>query len=355
MLDFTQIGLQANIGIFVAAAVVVWLAGGRLSRYADAISRKTGVGQAMIGLLLLAGVTSLPEIAVTVTAAVAEDTQLAVNNLFGSIAMQVTILALIDFTVRRRALTAILPSPVLLLQGNLNVLLLTLAAAAMVVGDVGLFGVGAWSTACFVAYLGCAWILSRTKGRSPWLPAREGGVDNDVIADQEAREERHKESRDEERPLRSTVTRTAIAALLILAAGYLLSQSGSAIAEQTGLGSSFVGFVLIAMSTSLPELSTALSAARLGRFTMAISDILGTNLINVGLVFLVDLAAPGELAFNQTGSFASFGALLGIVLTAIFLVGLTERRNLTVGRIGLDSAAVVIGYVGGVIILYGLR
>jgi cation:H+ antiporter len=142
---------------------------------------------------------------------------------------------------------------------------------------------------------------------------------------------------------------------VILVAGYALSQTGSAIAEQTGLGSSFVGFVLVAISTSLPEFSTALEAARLGRFTMAISDILGTNLINVGLLFLVDAVARGEPVLNVVGAFSQFGALLGIIVTTLFLVGLAERRDRTIFRLGIDSAAVLVVYVGGLVLLYTLR
>lgn len=356
MPDFTQFTVGLNFLFFAVAAVFVWLAGTRLSRYADAITRKTGIGEAVMGLMLLAGVTSLPEISVTVSSAVAGDTQLALNNLFGSIAMQVAVLAVIDFAIGRKALTAVVPEPTLMLQGVLNVLLLALAAGAMVVGDVLFFGVGAWSTAFLFAYIGCVWMLAGAKGRSPWLPAREGRLDEDVMRQAEARTEREKEKEHEERPLRSTIVRTVLAALVILVAGYVLSRSGSAIAEQTGIGSSFIGFVLLAIATSLPELSSALSAARLGRYTMAISDILGTNLINVALIFLVDLVSTGgEPVLSQGGDFAIFGALLSIVVTSLFLVGLAERRDMTAGRIGFDSVAVLVLYVGGLTILYTLR
>jgi cation:H+ antiporter len=83
--------------------------------------------------------------------------------------------------------------------------------------------------------------------------------------------------------------------------------------------------VLIAIATSLPELGSARSTARFGLFTMAISDILGTNLINVGRVLVVDAVATGEPVLTQVDKFSVFKALLGIVHTTLFLVGLTER------------------------------
>ena len=113
--------------------------------------------------------------------------------------------------------------------------------------------------------------------------------------------------------------------------------------------------VLVAISTSLPELSTVLAAARLGLYTMAISDILGTNLFDVALLFLVDAVAGGEPALGSAGRFGAMAGLLGILVTAIFVAGLAERRDRTVLGIGYDSAAVLVTYLSGIAILYSLR
>ena len=93
---FENVPLPANIAVFVVAAIIVWIAGTRLSLYADAIARRTGIGQAALGVLLLGGVTSLPEIAVAGSAAISGAGALAVNNLLGGFTMQVAILAVAD-------------------------------------------------------------------------------------------------------------------------------------------------------------------------------------------------------------------------------------------------------------------
>jgi cation:H+ antiporter len=351
-MDLAEMGLALNLAIFVVAGIAVWVAGTRMSGYADEISKKTGLGQALIGLLLLAGVTSLPEIGVSVTAAASGNADLAVNNLFGSIAMQVAILAVIDFVIGRRALTSVVPDPGLLLLGTLNVLLLSIAAAGMVVGDIAFVGIGLWAWASLAAYIFSLWLLSQTQGRRPWLATDLAG--GSVVPLDEPAAEGEDDEGFAGVP-RAIIVRVIIAAAVILVAGYALAQSGDAIAEQTGLGSSFVGFVLVAVSTSLPEFSTALGAARLGRFTMAISDILGTNLINIGLLFVVDAVAAGEPVLNAVGSFSVFGAILGVIVTTLFLAGLAERRDRTIFRLGIDSAAVLVVYLGGLVILYALR
>ncbi|MCR4264675.1 sodium:calcium antiporter [Nitratireductor sp. ZSWI3] len=352
MIDFTQFGLPVNFLLFAVAAVVVWSVGSRLAYYADAISRATGIGQATIGIVLLAGVTSLPEIGVTATASLDGNAALAVNNLFGSIALQVALLAIVDVFIGKDALTAVVPEPTVLLQGSLNVILISAAAAAMVVGDVNVLGVGLWSWGALLAYLACVRILSRAEGRKPWLAAEDGHVAHGLI---EVQEEKTAAGRKSAPDLRSLLWRTAAAAAAILVAGYVLAETGEAIAQQSGLGSSFVGFVLVALATSLPELSTAVSAARRGLFTMAISDILGTNLINVALIFLVDLLDQGEPVIGRLGSFPVFGALLAVVLTALFQAGLAERKDKSILRMGYDSLLVLIVYTGGVVLLYTLR
>lgn len=180
MLEFTQFPPPVNLALFAVAAVTVLFAGARLSRYADAISSITGIGHAVMGIILLAGVTSLPEIGVTATASLDGDSALAINNLFGSIAMQVALLAAVDFAIGRRALTAVVPEPTVMLEGSMNVLLLAIAACGMVVGDVAFLGVGLWSWGCLLGYLVCVWILSR-EGYTPWLAAGEGEPDDALM------------------------------------------------------------------------------------------------------------------------------------------------------------------------------
>lgn len=354
---FHELGLWANTGIFAVAAVVVWLAGTRVSLLADTIARKTGIGHAVIGLLLLGGVTSLPEIGVTVTAAWIGNASLAVNNLLGSIALQVAILAVVDAAIGRRALTSVVPDATVLIQGTLSILLLALPVAAVVCGDIAFLGVGLWAWGCLTAYLISTWLLSRNKGNMPWSPVSRNearGVDPERQHDQLQPQARSGSADDEGESLGRVVAKVSGLAAVILIAGFAVSQTGDAIAAQSGMGSSVVGYVLVAAATSLPELSSTLSAARIGNYTMALSNILGTNLLNVGLLFVVDLVASGDPVLTRVGSFAAFGALLGIVLTGIFMVGLLERRDRTILRMGYDSAAVIV-YLGGMVLLYNLR
>jgi cation:H+ antiporter len=348
MVDFTKLHLASNLAIFAVAAGFVWIAGTKISRYADIISKKTGLGHALMGLLLLGGVTSLPELAVSVSAAHSGNAALAVNNILGGVTMQVAILAVADFAIGRRALTSVVPDPVVILQGSLNVLLLTIVPVGILVGDVAVFGIGAWVWAILALAVFSLYKLSQSEGRMPWRASN--------LSDGPASGREKKNGLAENRgQLAQVLGKTAVAAAVILIAGIVISRTAEAIADQTGLGASFVGAVLVAIATSLPEVSTVLSAVRLGFYTMAISDILGTNLFDVGLLFVVDATASGSPVLNRVGAFSAVAALMGIAVTALFLIGLAERRDRTILRMGIDSAAVLAVYGGGLVLLYSIR
>ena len=127
--------------------------------------------------------------------------------------------------------------------------------------------------------------------------------------------------------LTGLVGRIAVAGVVVLLAGVLLARTAEAIPEQTGLGSSFVVAVLVAISTSLPEISTVLAAIRLGQYGMAFSDIFGTNLFDIALIFVVDAFYTGQPVLLEVGNFSLFAALLGAAATLVYIIGLIERRD----------------------------
>lgn len=344
-LDFREFSLWLNLGLFAGAGVVVWLAGNRLAGQADVIAGRTGLGKAFIGLILLGVATSLPEIATTVTASVLGNAKLVAGNLFGGVALQIAILSLVDMIAVRGALTYFTPQPVLLFQGVMLLLLLAVALAGAAAGDpLSLAGLGL-TPVLLVAGYGVMVYLSRPSDEAMprWKATNQPRMKKEW--------ERH-ESPEEHLSSGRLYTYAGIAALLILAAGWVLAQTGDAISEQTNLGASFVGVALVAASTSLPELSTALAAVRQGNHQMAVSNILGTNCLEVALFFLADAFYRGGPILAATDRSAIFAAAIGMVVTCIYLIGLLERRDRTVARMGYDSFGVLISYALGIVGIY---
>lgn len=346
VLDFENHAIWINFAIFALASGIVWVAGVRVTRYADIIAKSSGIGHVTVGLVLLGGITSLPEIAVAVVSALAAVPALAVNNLLGGVAMQKAILAGVDGLIGKDALTVISASPSVLLQAALVTIILVLVAAAIVTGDIPVGGVGVWAWSILFAYAFAIWNISTSKGHRAW-EAKDIGVRRAQPDDEGTGAAGRAES--------SLALKTTLCGLTILVAGFLLSRTGDAIAIQSGLGQSFVGVALLSLATSLPELSTVTTAMRLRQYELAISDILGTNLFNVMLIFLVDAIYRGGPVLNEVGRFSLFAALLCILMTTIYLIGLIERRNRTIARFGIDSVAILVTYAGGLFILYQLR
>jgi cation:H+ antiporter len=223
----------------------------------------------------------------------------------------------------------------------LGITLLALVAAATLAPSLPLAGASAWTWLIFGSYCAAMWLVSGSHSRQEWTAARR----------------RRREPAPQEPPgaLRPLVVRTVLAGAAILVAGYFLARSGEAIAEHSGLGTSFVGVVLLAAATSLPEASTVLGAVRLKRYEMAVSDVFGTNLFNMAILFVVDLLYDGGPVLAEAGRFAGFAALLALVLTALYVAGMIERRDRTVLRMGIDSLLAVIAYLGGIVVLYQLK
>jgi cation:H+ antiporter len=351
---FENLSPWMNAAAMAAAAAVIWPMGARLARLADVFGEKSGLGGGLTGLLLLGGMTSLPELAVSVTATLEDSPLLSVNDVLGSAAINVLILAVADAVYGRNALTATPGRPDVLLQASLSMLLLMLVPAAVLSGDRLVLGMGLWSWVLLAAYGLAVWVVARARDLRSWTPEKASRKEAENAPKGNEKLERLEE-RDKSLDMRQLMLRIALAGAVILVGGFVLARSGDALAEQTGLGESFVGAVLLAACTSLPEVSTVIGAVRLRRYELALGDVFGTNLFNVTILVLVDALHDGDPVLTQAGPFAAFAALLAAAMTVVFLVGMLERRNHAFFRMGLDSILALAMYLGGIVVLYGLR
>lgn len=343
--DVAALPLWLIVIVFGGAAAVVWVAGSRLAGYANVFADRSGIGKAFTGLVLLGGVTSLPEAAVSVTAAMDGDAALAINNLLGGVTMQVAILAAADLLVRR-AITTVVVQPAVILQGAFGVLMLTIVAAAIAIGDIGIAGVGLGSLTLVVLCGTGVWMAKTDESLPGWTAVNRPSPETLLAQPSEPTPEMR---------MMGLVGRIAVTGVAVLLAGILLARTGESIAERTALGSNFVGAALVAVSTSLPEISTVVAAIRLGQYGMAFSDIFGTNLFDIALIFVVDAFYQGEAVLLEMGNFSLFAALLGATATLVYMIGLIERRDGALPRIGYDSLAVATLYLCGLVVMYRLR
>jgi cation:H+ antiporter len=333
--------IVANVALAVGSALVLWVAGARLARDA-AIVAERGMGQALAGELLLGIAASLSEGATSIAAALQGHPELAVSTLLGGVTFSIVMVAVTDVFVSKQPLTISITHPVVILEAALVILMLTLVICGISAVDVPFMGAGAWSSAIVPMFVIVVVLTRRGEMRQRWKTEERPAVP--PLPYESSRSSN----------LRLGM-RIAFCTVLTLIAGVSLAYSSDALSNQTGLGASFIGFVVGGVATSLPELSMTMQAVRLERYEMAFSDAFGTNIVSITLLWVADLAYAGPPLLTQTGHFSIFATALGIALTAVYLCGFVLHSPRGIRGAGVDSILVLVLSAIGLAILYQIR
>jgi len=333
------------LALLIIGTIVIWFSGKRLIRIVDHISEETGLGKAFLGTVLLGVITSLPEISTTMIAASLGNAELATSNLIGGVSMQTSMLAIADAFFLKKALTFVAPNPSLLMGGVLLVIMISYVMIGTAMGEVfGLFSIGLLSLGSFLLYLLCLYLMKNYEKNKRWVPVDypDEGEDNLQI----------QQTPFDSTPMSRVFLQLVIFAVLVFIGGSLVSFSAHRLTELTFLSSSFLGATFVAFATSLPELSTTVASVRLGAYTLGISNIFGSNLLMIGLIFFADIFYRDGLLLNQVQGSTLFLGGIGILVTSVYLWGLLERRNNTILTMGVDSFIVLTVHILGLWVLF---
>ena len=331
--------------IFAGSAGAIWVAGIRLSTSTGALDTRLGLGSALGGLLLLALATDLPELAITITAALNDNLGLAVGNLLGGIAIQTLVLAALDIGAGpERPLSYMVGSLLLVLEGALvGVVTVMAIMTAQLPVKTQLIGMSPGTIAIVVVWLAGLKIVGRARQNMRWEIKAEGAQPGRTHAQRR---------REDPKPHKQHSTGTVVlifaaAAAVTLVAGVLIEMSGDELAGRAGLSGPVFGATILAAATALPELSTGLAAVRDGDTQLAMSDIFGGNAVLPALFIFADLFA-GKPALPSAAQTDIWIAGLGVVLTGIYIVGVITRPQRTFWRLGPDSLAAIVIYALGI-------
>jgi cation:H+ antiporter len=321
---------------FIASGIVVVLAGTALARHADAIAEATGLGRIWIGSVLLAGATSLPELATDISAVRLGAVDLAVGDLFGSSMANMLILAVVDLVPPRRQ---VLQNVALdhVLAASFAISLNALAALLVLIRPAGsVLWVGPGSLGLLLAYVAGTRAVYRHATRERAVAA--AGVP---------------EQSDRQPPsLRRAVLRFTAAALVVLAAAPSFAWSAKGIAVVSGLGNTFVGTWLVGLATSLPEIATCLAAVRMGTFDLAVGNLFGSNAFNMAIFFALDAVEPGSLFAKLDPGHAVSGSA-AVVLMSLGVAAIVYRAKRRFAMLEPDSLLIVLAYCGALLALLG--
>lgn len=322
----TNMSATALFVELATCAAIIIFAGNRLAMLGDMLAVMTGLGHTRIGATVVASITSLPECIVTVSAVtVVHAPALVVGNVLGSNCFNLVLIIVLDLTLAGGlVLSRVVKSHIL------NALL---GIGLMLIVAVGIIFTGIEFVVTLV--LAAAFVVAVK------LMISRGG--KDIV-------ENDKAAKRTERRMGSTLMHLGILAIVIAVAGVWLTVLGDRLGKHEfpggfRLGNTFVGFLIIAFTTSLPELSVAIAAAKRGIADLTIGDVFGSNIINISFIVIGQAVVfvqgrPGMFqALPRPGAvLITIAAACIMILVAISGIMLRPRKSLF--RLGYYSYAI---------------
>jgi cation:H+ antiporter len=318
---------------FIISAALVVLAAVKLAEYGDVIAVRTKLGRAFIGVILMAGATSLPEFLTAINSIRLGIPDLSGGNIFGANMYNMLLLAFISVLGwRERALRLVVRRHGL--TGGGAILMITLATFFVYTNlDIKIVWVGLDSLILIATYF----ILVRLLRVS--TVGGDEGVEEEI---------------DESLPsLRRSVIWFGGAALLLVIVMPWLVGSANEIAIMTGVGEGFVGVALVAFVSTMPELVATITAVRMKVYDLAIGNLFGSNMFNMFALGAVDfLFTEGRFLGKISAEFVLVG-FIGLLMNVMALIGNQSRiRRKLLFFLELDAAALVLVFVAGMVLIY---
>ena len=328
-----------------ATAAIILVASQFLARSADTVAEKTGLGRSFVGVVMLATATSLPEMGTGISAIVLVDApDLAAGDAFGSNLFNLMIIGLADLYWRN--------GPVLTAVRFTSIVVAALGAGliALAIGTIYIHtttdAMSDWyispvSVLMIVGFVAAMLLVYR---HSQGAGASTGESEAEV----------HSNYADQSLP-KAFVIYFASAAVVVAAAVWL-AMTGDELAHAMGWEASFMGTQFLAISTSLPEIATSFAALRLNAPELAITNVLGSNVFNMGFVLFVDdLVYSQGVVWSNVSQVHILTGLIAILMTAVVIVAVLTRPRAKLGGVWtLEGGGLVAAYIGASVLIFAL-
>ncbi len=318
------------LGFLVCAAIIIF-SGTKLSYYGDKIAELTGLGKAWIGLILMASVTSLPELVTGISSvAIIKSPDLAAGDIFGSCMFNLLILSVLDARIKRPLFSMVKSSHILTVI--FGIILLTVAGIAIYLTNQipSILWMSSFTFIIIAIYLISVWGIFKYEQADL---IRTGEVNNTYTTFDKA-------------ALKSVIGNYALHALIVICAAIFLPYFGEHIASVSGLGNSFFATLFIAAATSLPELVVSIAALRMGSLDMAVGNLLGSNVFNIFILAIDDVFYREGSLFSAISPSHLTSVLIIIMMSAVVALGLLfkpEKKHFWV--FSLDTFIIIVLYI----------
>ncbi len=325
--------LYLNILGFSICTIIILISGTKLSKYGDILADMLGWGKMFRGIILMASVTSIPELMSGISSVVIVDApNLAVGDIVGSCAFNILIISIMDlfYNPKKPLTSAVQPGHII--AGSMGIIMLSFVALA--INMPGIFGRIGWIGGSSIIFL----LLYFFAIRVLYKYEKKQSID-------------HKHPQTENYTKKQIISKYIKNALFVMMAAMALPFFGEHISATTGLGQSFFGTLFLAGSTSLPEIVVSVAAIRMGTIDLAIGNIFGSNIFNIGILALDDiLYTKGPLLMASSPNHI-IPVLGTIIITAIGITGIvfkTERK----WKLAIDTVLIVLVFIMMMVFLF---
>ncbi|HCY90168.1 MAG TPA: sodium:proton exchanger [Chitinophagaceae bacterium] len=326
--------LPVSILGFACCAALIIYSGSRLSKYGDLIAELTGIGKAWFGLVMMSVVTSLPELFTGVSSIIVVGSpDIAVGDIMGSCAFNLLILAIIDYFVPGKPISALVTTEHIV-AGFLGMFLVTLAVITIVFGNM-------IPTIGWVSVSSVIMILLYFVSVKIMFGNKSSGTQNNQT---NTSRENHQ--------LSLVIRKYIFFAVLVIAGALALPYFADSLAEQAGLSKSFVGTLLVAASTSLPELVVSIAAVRMGSMDMAVGNLLGSNVFNMLILSIDDIMYTNGPILSSVNPIHALSGLFTLLMTSVVGIGILQHVPKKRLVLGIDALIIIILYLILIISLF---
>ena len=331
--------LYINIMGFAACAAVIIYSGTKLAKYGDKIADLTGMGKAWVGLILMASVTSLPELITGISSvAIIKAPDLAAGDIFGSCVFNLLILSVLDARIKKPLFSMVKSSHIV--AAIFGIILLTVAGMAIFLSHEipSVLWISSFTFALFGIYLVSVWGIFKYEHAALIESPPETSI---------------AQSPSRSADLKKAIGGYALNALIVVGAAIFLPYFGEHIASHTGLSNSFFGTLFLAAATSLPELVVSLAALRMGSLDIAVGNLLGSNVFNMFILGVDDVFYREGSLFKDISPSHLLSVFITIIMTAVVGLGLLFKpKKKQVWHFGIDTFIIIILYVALIIYLF---
>jgi len=322
--------MALSIFWFSVCVLAILYAGTKLSYYGDKLADIMGWGKMWMGMILMAGVTSLPELVTGVSSIQMVDSpNMAVGNVIGSCAFNILILSLLDVSFPKRPPITYVARTGHVIAAAFGIVLLCVVAFSII--KPGLFGHVGWLGGDSVLFIIIYFFAIRAVYNYEKRPKAGGEI-----------------GEEEKKVINYTktfiVSRYIFFAIVVVVAAMFLPYYGNDVAAYAGISEGFFGTVFLAFSTSLPEIVVSIMAVRQRSSDMAVGNVLGSNVFNIFILAINDVVYTKGPLMENIDPALMIPAMGSILITTIGIIGLVYKSRFK-WVMAVDSFFILVVYI----------